>query len=51
MSALKPHIDTKSFTLATYNPMERICIDTIGPINEKGQDDAYKYILVIIDAF
>ena len=50
MSALKPVIHIKPFTLATYNPMERICIDTIGPINEEGQDE-YKYIVVIIDAF
>ena len=51
MSPLKPVIHTKPFTLAAYNPMERICIDTIGPLNEEGQDDTYKYILVIIDAF
>ena len=44
MSALKPQIHTRPFTLATYNPMDRICIDTIGPINEEGQDDQYKYI-------
>ena len=51
MSALKPLIHTNPFTLASYNPMDRICIDTIGPINEEGQDSAYKHILVIIDAF
>ena len=39
MSALKPVIHIKPFTLTTYNPMERICIDTIGPINEEGQDE------------
>ena len=47
----RPAIHTKPFVLAAYNPMERICIDTIGPINEEGQDDQYNYILVIIDAF
>jgi hypothetical protein len=51
MSTIKPLIHTKPFTLATYNPMERICIDAIGPINEEGQDEFSNYILVIIDAF
>lgn len=51
MSTIKPLVHTKPFTLATYNPMERICIDAIGPINEEGQDEFSNYILVIIDAF
>jgi hypothetical protein len=37
------------FTLASYNPMQRIAVDTIGPINKT--EDGYKYIIVIIDAF
>ena len=51
MSQLKPVIHTKPFVLAAYEPMDRICIDAIGPINEEGQDDLHNYILVIIDAF
>lgn len=50
MSVLKPQIQTKTCTLAAYNLMERIRIDTLGPINEEGQDSKYKYILVIIDS-
>ena len=37
------------FTLASTNVMERIAIDTIGPI-EEGQGK-HKFIIVIIDAF
>jgi len=37
------------FTLASTNVMERIAIDTIGPI-EEGQGK-YKFVIVIIDAF
>ena len=49
MKRLKPIIHTTPFTLASYEPMRRICIDAIGPINVNGQD--YKHIMVIIDAF
>ncbi len=51
MSQIKPLIHTKPFVLAAYEPMERICIDTIGPIHEENQDELFNYILVIIDAF
>jgi hypothetical protein len=37
------------FTLASYTPMNRIAVDTIGPINKT--EEGYKCILVIIDAF
>ena len=49
MRRLKPLIHTIPFTLASYQPMKRICIDAIGPININGQK--YKHILVFIDAF
>ena len=43
------------FTLATIEPMQRVYIDTIGPINSDHQtieaNDNYNYVLVIIDAF
>ena len=46
---LKPVIHTIPFTLASYQPMKRICVDAVGPINIDGQE--YKHILVFIDAF
>jgi hypothetical protein len=49
MKRLKPQIHTIPFTLAAYQPMKRICVDAIGPINIDGQE--YKHILVFIDAF
>ena len=49
MQRLKPRIHTIPFTLAFYRPMQRICIDAIGPINIGNQE--YKHILVFIDAF
>jgi hypothetical protein len=53
MSTLKPKIHIKPFTLASYQPMQRICIDTIGPItvNDEKDDDIQRYVIVIIDAF
>ena len=43
------------FTLATVEPMQRVYLDTIGPINSDLQvikaNDDYNYVLVIIDAF
>ena len=50
MSVLKIPIQTQPFTLASYSPMDRICVDTIGPLPVEKETDA-KYILVIIDAF
>ena len=49
MQRLKPQIRTIPFTLASYEPMKRICIDAIGPIHIEGTE--YKHILVFIDAF
>jgi hypothetical protein len=49
LSAIKQDIKTHPFTLASYSPMSRIAIDTIGPLPEA--DGGYKYIIVIIDAF
>ena len=50
MSVLKPIIHTKPFTLASYSPFDRICVDTIGPL-PTDIDSGSEYILVIIDAF
>lgn len=51
MSTLKIPIHTTPFTLASYYPMDRLAVDTIGPIDIPGSIDENKYILVIIDAF
>jgi hypothetical protein len=48
-SAIKHDVQTMPFTLASYSPFDRICVDTIGPLPTN--DDSKKYILVIIDAF
>ena len=49
MSFLRTPIHTHPFTVAAYNPMEVISIDTAGPLPE----DSYgnKYILAVIDNF
>jgi len=49
MRRLKPQIYTIPFTLASYEPMRRVCVDAIGPINIDDQEQ--KHILVFIDAF
>ena len=49
MQRLRPQIHTLPFTLASYQPMRRVFVDAIGPINI--QDQKYKHILVFIDAF
>jgi hypothetical protein len=49
LSATKLDIQTMPFTLASYSPFDRICVDTIGPLPTN--DDSKTYILVIIDAF
>jgi transposase InsO family protein len=38
---------TTPYTLATYHPMQRVNIDTIGPL--PASQEGYKYILTIID--
>ena len=50
MSVLKPLIQTQPFTLASYSPFDRICIDTIGPLPIDSSTGS-EHILVIIDAF
>jgi hypothetical protein len=49
MSEIKPAIHTLRTTLAKYEPMERLNVDSIGPLtpDEKGNE----HILVIIDCF
>ena len=49
IKAINNDIVTMPFSLASYAPFERICVDTIGPI--KTDDETKKFILVIIDAF
>ena len=49
LSAIKQDVKTQPFTLASYSPMSRIAIDTIGPLPET--EGGYKYVIVIIDAF
>ena len=49
MSQLKPAIHTLPFTTASYNPMESLNVDTIGPL--PADEDGYEYILVVIDRF
>ena len=48
-SAKEVQVQTELFTNATYEPMERLSVDTIGPLGK----DAYGncYIIVIIDCF
>ena len=49
MSYLKAPIVARHFTTATYEPMQRLNIDHVGPYEE--DEDGNKYILVIIDCF
>jgi len=48
-SDTKIKMNVPLFTTSTYDPMERLNIDTIGPLTE--DEDGYKYILVVIDTF
>ena len=50
MSTLKLPIQTYPYTIASYSPFDRVCVDTIGPLPEDSTT-GNKYILVIIDAF
>ena len=49
LSHTKILVQTENFTTATYNPMERLSVDSIGPleVDELGM----MYIIVIIDCF
>ena len=49
MSKLKIPITTHPFTLAAYGIMDRINVDTIGPLPM--DDDGNQYIVAIIDCF
>lgn len=49
MRQIKVPITTNPYTVATYYPMDRLNVDTIGPLPE--DKDGYKHILVVIDAF
>ena len=49
MNQLRIPIQTLGFTAATYSPMERINIDTIGPLPADKHGNVY--IIVIIDCF
>ena len=49
MNKIKPLIQTTPFTLSHYRPMNRICVDAIGPISIDGQ--LMQHIFVMIDAF
>ena len=49
MRRLKSQIHNIRFTLASYQPMKRVCVDATGPITIN--DTEYKHILVFIDAF
>jgi hypothetical protein len=49
MNQLRIPIQTLGFTAATYTPMERVNIDTIGPL--PADQHGNKYIIVIIDCF
>jgi cleavage and polyadenylation specificity factor subunit 1 len=49
MSQIKPAIHTLPFTTASYNPMESLNVDTIGPL--PSDEDGFNYILVVIDRF
>ena len=49
MSQIKVAVHAAPFTLATYGPMQKISMDTIGPLTE--DESGSKYVLVIIDHF
>jgi hypothetical protein len=49
MAILKPVIHTMPFTTSSYEPMQVLNIDTVGPFPESTH--GYKYILVLVDCF
>ena len=49
MSQIKPVIETIPFTTASYAPMHKISMDSIGPLPESTA--GLKHILVIVDCF
>jgi transposase InsO family protein len=48
-SGARAQVYSEPFTLATLQPMQKVAIDTIGPIEE--DEHGFKYILVVIDHF
>ena len=48
MDARHKTVRASRFVLSTLKPMERIAIDTIGPLSN---DMGFKYIIIIIDTF
>ena len=46
---LKIPIFTHRYTLASYSPMERLAIDSIGPLPKS--DEGYTHILTVVDCF
>jgi len=46
MSVLKAPIHTHPFTVGTYEPMERVAVDTIGPFPEDELGNTYIIVLV-----
>lgn len=49
MSQLRVPIHTHPFSVSSFEPMERLAIDTMGPLTK--DKDGYQYIVVIIDCF
>ena len=49
MAVLKSQIQTTPFVTSAYEPMERINLDTIGPLPPSRS--GYTYILVLVDCF
>lgn len=49
MSQVKPLIHLQKFTLASMYPMEKVSVDSIGPLPPT--PDGFQYILVVIDNF
>ena len=49
LKTLKSPIQTQAFTTATYQPHQRLNIDTIGPLPT--DDKGNSYVLVVIDTF
>ena len=47
-SQIKVPIHTNPFTLAAYDPMKRLCIDTIGPLPPDEYEN--RHIIVIVDS-
>jgi hypothetical protein len=49
LAPIKIAVVTQPFTVGTYNPFERLSVDSIGPLPET--EEGYVYILVAVDNF